>query len=534
MIRIFEEEKVPKTWEVINLESVCEINPKLNKSNYQDDLQVSFVPMPAVDAESGKIDVSGIRSFSQVKKGYTAFQKHDVLFAKITPCMENGKMAVVPAVTNGLGFGSTEFHVLRAGVGINPHFIYYFVSSKIFRVQAEHNMTGAVGQRRVPAPWLSAEKLPLPPEKEQHRIVAKIEELFSYLDKGIESLKTAQKQLKVYRQALLKYAFEGKLTEQWRRDNPYKLESAEQLLERIKQEREEHYFQRLEEWKTAVETWEENGKEGKKPTKPRKPKDYSPLTDEILKSINELPIGWKWEKLGWMSTGVGYGTSAKSASDGSHPVLRMGNIQQGKFVWDDLVFSSDKDEIEKYLLNPGDVLFNRTNSPELVGKTAIFRGEKEALFAGYLIRINHSQRVINSQYLNLYLNSYRAKQYGNSVKTDGVNQSNINGDKLSNYPFPYCSIDEQKIIVSHLEQKLSSIDRLEEDLKQNLLKAYVLRQSTLKKAFSGQLVSQDPNDEPANKLLKRIVRKKAQIEAEAKADKAATRKTTKRQAKLNN
>ena len=106
----------------------------------------------------------------------------------------------------------------------------------------------------------------LPPLNEQHRIVAKIEELFSEIDKGVESLQTAKAQLQVYRQALLKHAFEGKLTAQWRADNPDKVVPAVQLLAQIKQAREERYQQQLDEWKTAVEKWEFGGKEGRKPT----------------------------------------------------------------------------------------------------------------------------------------------------------------------------------------------------------------------------------------------------------------------------
>ena len=159
--------------------------------------------MPAVEAESGKIDVSAKRRFSEVEKGYTAFKENDVLFAKITPCMENGKMAVVPEVHGGIGFGSTEFHVLRPAKGVVPEYLYYFVSSKSFRMNAEHNMTGAVGQRRVPTTYFSQADVPFPPAAEQRRIVGKVEELFSELDEGVANLKLARAQLSVYRQALL-------------------------------------------------------------------------------------------------------------------------------------------------------------------------------------------------------------------------------------------------------------------------------------------------------------------------------------------
>jgi len=182
----------------------------------------------------------------------------------------------------------------------------------------------------------------------------------------------------------------------------------------------------------------------------------------------------------------------------------MGNIQNARFDWTDLVFTSDPDEIEKYLLRENDVLFNRTNSPELVGKTAIYRSERPAIFAGYLIRVNQIRTVVDSQYLNLFLNSPVAKNEGNRVKTDGVNQSNINGEKLSNYPFPYCCLAEQNEIIRQLDSKLSIVDDVEQEISDNLARAEALRQSILHKAFAGQLVPQDENDEPASALLARI------------------------------
>ncbi len=344
---------------------------------------------------------------------------------------------------------------------------------------------------------------------EQRRIVTKIEELFSELDKGIESLRAAKSKLEVYRQAVLKHAFEGKLTAQWRKEYKDKLETSEQLLARIKQEREARYEQQLQEWKSAVKKWDEEGKSGKKPQRPKKLSKVAGIGHDVTMKLSPLPESWLWEKLGWMTCGVEYGTAAKSTSTGSVPVLRMGNIQNAKFDWENLVYTSDDNEIEQYLLRDGDVLFNRTNSPELVGKTAIYKSERPAVFAGYLIRVNHIGTVVDSQYLNLFLNSNVARQYGNNVKTDGVNQSNINGAKLSNYPFPYCSIKEQREIVRILEKILSFVDETEESIDQEKTKADALRQSILKKAFSGQLVPQDPDDEPASSLLDRIKDEKA-------------------------
>ena len=346
--------------------------------------------------------------------------------------------------------------------------------------------------------------LPLPPLNEQHRIVAKIEELFSELDKGVESLEKAREQLKVYRQAVLKHAFEGKLTAQWREENKDQLEPPEQLLARIEQVRLARYDQRLQEWRTLVKDWEESGRKCKRPPKPRKPREVADIPDDLVATLPKLPGSWVWGKLGWLTCGMEYGTSAKSAKSGTVPVLRMGNIRNTKFDWEDLVYTSDEDEIEKYLLHDGDVLFNRTNSPELVGKTAIYSSERRAIFAGYLIRVNHIRTVADSQYVNLFLNSHVARQYGNSVKTDGVNQSNINATKLSNYPFPCCSAAEQNEMVRILEKELSLVEKAEDEINREIRKATVLRQSILKKAFSGQLLAQDPNDEPASVLLERI------------------------------
>lgn len=200
---------LPPSWAYAPLKDIADINPKLTKSDISDDLEVSFVPMTAVEELTGRIDLRECRRFAEVKRGYTPFQESDVLFAKITPCMENGKIAIVPALKNGHGFGSTEFHVLRRYEDVNPKYIYYFVSSLRFRSDAEHNMTGAVGQRRVPATYLSAQCIPVAPSREQDRIVAKLEELMSEIDRGLETLRTARRRLELYRLVVLHHAVGG-------------------------------------------------------------------------------------------------------------------------------------------------------------------------------------------------------------------------------------------------------------------------------------------------------------------------------------
>ena len=216
-------------WQFVKLHEIAEINPRLDKSAYADELTVSFVPMLAVEAGTGVIDVSHVRPFHEVKKGYTHFQENDVLFAKITPCMENGKMAVVPLLKNKIGFGSTEFHVLRTSNRVSEQYIFYFVSSQLFRKNAEHNMTGAVGQRRVPATWLANEYVLLPPLPEQRIIVARIEKILSQITRLLKETDAQLIKTKLLRQSILKRAFSGKLVAQDSHDEP-----ASMLLARIR------------------------------------------------------------------------------------------------------------------------------------------------------------------------------------------------------------------------------------------------------------------------------------------------------------
>jgi len=192
---------------MFSLEEVAEINPPVNKSEISDALEVSFVPMPAVGAGDGSIDVSRTRPAGEVKKGYTAFLEGDLLFAKITPCMENGKMAIVPKLTNGYGFGSTEFHVLRPRQNVLVEYLYYYVSSRQFRGEAERHMTGAVGQRRVPAPYLKECKIPLVSLDRQREVVAQIERQFSRVEAAEANLQRVKVNLERYRHAVLAEAF---------------------------------------------------------------------------------------------------------------------------------------------------------------------------------------------------------------------------------------------------------------------------------------------------------------------------------------
>ena len=196
---------------------------------------------------------------------------------------------------------------------------------------------------------------------------------------------------------------------------------------------------------------------------------------------------WQVKPLGDVCLRVEYGSSTKSTSEGKLPVLRMGNIQNRSFVWDSLVYSNNEEDNKQYLLKYNDVLFNRTNSPELVGKTAIYKSEMPAIFAGYLIRIHRKEDLLDADYLNYYLNSKMAIEYGKTVVISSVNQANINGTKLKTYPIPLPSLKEQQIIVQKLDALNAETKKLEAINHQKIKDLEELKKSVLQKAFSGDL-----------------------------------------------
>ena len=183
----------------------------------------------------------------------------------------------------------------------------------------------------------------------------------------------------------------------------------------------------------------------------------------IEEKLRDLKDSFPIVPLEKVINGVQYGTSKKCSKRGKLPVLRMGNMQSGKFDLNDLVFLDDQIEAEKYKVREFDVFFNRTNSPLHVGKAAIWEGQEKALFAGYLIRINYDKDKINPYFLNFYLNAQSTRNYGYSVMSESINQANINGTKLKQYPFVKADLDTQKSLSNKfcdLEKRISDLINL--------------------------------------------------------------------------
>ena len=214
---------------------------------------------------------------------------------------------------------------------------------------------------------------------------------------------------------------------------------------------------------------------------------------------------WEKKSVGELCISLKYGTAKKSDASGNVVVLRMGNLQQGEIDWSDLAYSNDPDDIERYKLFPGDVLFNRTNSAALVGKTAIYRGEHPAIYAGYLIKLDYDHDKIIGDYLNYALNTLDAKKYCNSVKTDGVNQSNINAKKIGAYSFNVPNIPEQEKIVSVIQKLLSKEQQSKAAAEAVLDQIDLMKKSILARAFRGELGTNDPSEESAVELLRQVI-----------------------------
>lgn len=493
---------LPSSWAQAPIEAVAEINPRsFSPVPRADPLTVHFVPMTAVTEELGGIDVSRQRPLGEARKGYTSFTAGDVLFAKITPCMENGKVALVPMLPNHIGYGSTEFHVLRASDAVEPKWLAYFLSQKSFREFARQNMTGTAGQMRVPTNWLCTTQLPVAPRAEQTRIIEKLEELLSDLDAGVAELKAAQKKLALYRQSLLKAAVEGALTADWRAQRAARgeaLESGADLLARILTERRTRWEARQltkfkEQCRTPPKGWEA-----------RYPEPLSPNTTDLP----VLPEGWVWASVDQLSQFVRNGISKTPNTVGvGFPILRINAVRPMSVRFTEIkhIELSEAEAVD-YVIENGDLLATRYNgSVDLLGVVGLVKTVPGTiLHPDKLIRMRPVVSGSLGAWIELAANTGASRSYIVSRVKTTAGQTGISGEDLKKMPIPLPSLHEQEIAASSVERDLSeSIQRMAE-IETSLKQATAQRKNLLKAAFSGQLVPQDPNDEPASALLARI------------------------------
>lgn len=444
---------------VVSLGEAVELNPRADRGQLSDDLEVSFVPMAAVEAATGRMDTSTVRRFGELKKGYTIFREGDVLFAKITPCMENGKMAVARGLRNGVGCGSTEFHVLRPRVGVDPHYVYYFVSSDRFRAQAAHHMTGAVGQRRVPAAFLEECAIPLPNLSEQRRIVAEIERHVSRIEEAVANLRRSKHNLRQYKAAVLGAAIEGKLLAadyEFERAHPRNRESGSSHVNRS--------FDARRNVESQLEV-----NEGRSEVRPGQ--------------LPPLPEGWRWTSVIEVCERV-VDCHNKTAPyvDAGIPLIRTSNIKDGRLLIKDTKYVDEatyKFWSRRCPPEPGDVLFTR-EAP--MGEAAIiptgFR-----ICMGQRMMLMRPSGAISGKFLLAALCSPVVRRAIVRVAVgSGVKHLRV-GD-AGRLPIPLPPRPEQDRIVEAIERHLSIIDEMREGIDRGLARASVLRACVLAKAFA--------------------------------------------------
>ncbi len=352
--------------------------------------------------------------------------------------------------------------------------------------------------------------MPLPPLSEQRRIVAKIEELLSELDKGIESLKTARRQLEVYRQSVLKHAFEGKLTAQWREKNKDKLDEPERLLARIEQERQAYYEVQLEEWQIAVAKRGDSAKRGGRPRKPSLPHRTTASSSDSSAEGNGLPVSWTSAAIGSLFDVVS-GATPKGLEhvEGSdlpfYKVSDMNSLGNETRMDAAAMYLSEARRSELGLTEhpAGTVIFPKRGGAILTNKKRLL--SRPACFDLNTMGVINRTATVSTDYLWHWFQSLDLCEI-----YDGSNVPQINNGDIEPLWFPICSGQEQNEIVRVLDKVLSVTDQMESEIDKELSKAEALRHVILKKAFAGQLVAQDPSDEPASVLLEKIRLERAQ------------------------
>ena len=471
---------LPNGWVWSPLAGVAAINPPTDFDSLPDEAEIPFIPMAAVAAETGTIDASLRRPVAAVRKGYVRFCEGDVIFAKITPCMENGKIAPVRGIEGGYAAGSTEFHVLRPGC-IDTNYLWYWLLRRAFRAEARHKMSGTAGQLRVPVDYLRSAPVPLPPLPEQRRIVARIDELFAEIAEGEAALERARQGLDTWRRALLKAAVTGELTRDWREANR-PTETGADLLARIRAERRGQV---------------PRSSQGRRPTPSATPK---------AGLMPELPEGWIWTTLGECISHLTSGSRDWSQyyDRGTAIFVMAQNVRPGRYnhgYIKHVAAPAGDPETTRTRVHKNDLLVTIVGAN--TGDVCRIDFDAGNYFVCQSVALVRPILSEMSQFLELYLVARDGGRGEFEKVIYGAGRPHLSFDQLLETRMPMPSLIEMREIVQRVrmeEEAAFSEDEVTEFNRDVL----ALRQSILKMAFEGRLVPQDPADEPASALLARL------------------------------
>lgn len=485
------------------------LRPRREKAQPAEHPDLPYIGLEHVEAHSmrllGSVPAETMRS--QANRFYVG----DVLYSRLRPYLNKVWLA------DRDGLCSSEFIVLPGNEVTDSDFLRYRLNARDFVQFA--NSLNAGDRPRVDFDQISSFLLPPFSLEQQRRIVVKIEELFSELDEGVANLKKARAQLAVYRQALLKHAFEGHLTADWRAKQPSIFTSLDQVLEQLNESRVREYEKRLKQWDKLVQGWKLKRPNAKAPAPPPRPKSIS--THHSDPSLPSLPTGWLYLKVGDLSDVVRGGSPRPAGDpkfyDGDIPFLKVADLtrKEGAFV-DSHSYTIKEAGLQKTrFVMPPTLLISNSGATLGVPKVCTIEATFNDGVAAFL-GVPEPEQLYH-----YYFWESRTQQLRNIDQ--GAAQPNLNTDLLRDYLIPVCSKAEMTEVTNRLAEQLSTISALEADIDLNLQKAEALRQSILKKAFAGELVPQDPADEPASELLARI-----RAERETRDAKPAAKRSGKR------
>ena len=429
--------ELPSGWAEARIGDLADLNPK---QAFDDEVVAGFVPMshaPTTFRDKLRFDE---RPWGDIKKAYTNFKDGDVIFAKVTPCFENGKAAFVEGLPNGIGAGSSEFFVLRPSCeDISAKYLLGVVKSRDFLREGAANMTGAVGLRRVPKQFVESYPVLVPPAAEQTRIAAKLDELLAQVDTLKARIDGIPALLKRFRQSVLAAAVSGRLTEEWRGGAS---EWVETTIGEI----------------CSVAT-------GKTPKR-------------------DAPEYWAGGDIPWL-TSAATGTEFCSEAE--------------QFVTEFAV----KDCVLK-IFQPGTLLMAMYGEGKTRGQVTELRLAAACNQACAAITVDEA--LAKKAFVKIRLQENYEEVRKQAV---GGAQPNLNLNKVREISICLPSLEEQTEIVRRVEQLFAFADQLEAKVNEARTRIDRLTQSILAKAFRGELVPQDPNDEPASELLARITAQRA-------------------------
>lgn len=419
----------PQDWKKTRIKRVCRFAPSFSNGKPGPEDECTVVPMEAV-SEHGVVSVDVREPYGDIITGLNLFENGDVLFAKITPCMENGKGAFVEGLPTPYAFGSTEFHVLRPDHKVDGRFLYYVTFNPTFRVWAEKNMHGAAGQQRVSARFLKYSRLPLPPHEDQKRIASYLDASCMAIDRAVETKQKQLETLETLRKSIITPAVLSGL-------NPGRP------------------FQQVD------NPW-----------------------------LQQIPVGWKLVSLKRVSA-TQSGVTLGKVYDGpvvERPYLRAANVQDGFLSLDKITtIELPENQVERYELQIGDVLMTEGGDLDKLGRGFLWEGQiKGCLHQNHVFAIRTDRRLLLPEFLNYLTSSQFGRDYFEATGKRTTNLASTNSTKVGLLPVPLPPLTEQQEIVQYINQQLKKTAEIQSLIASQITTLTNYRKSLIHECVTGK------------------------------------------------